>query len=124
MRKELPGIASATKRLADGTLRKYYYAWRGGPLLKAQDGTPLSPENPRFFVAYTDAHRARKTPPHGSMFNLVTLFRSSTEFNSLSARSQKSYGQYLRMIEAEFGDMPIEVVEHPKARGEFKAWRD
>jgi integrase len=24
----------------------------------------------------------------------------------------------------DFGDMPIEAVEHPKARGEFKAWRD
>jgi hypothetical protein len=29
MRKELPGIASATKKLADGTRRRYYYAWLG-----------------------------------------------------------------------------------------------
>jgi integrase len=28
------------------------------------------------------------------------------------------------MIEDDFGDMPIEAVESPKARGEFKAWRD
>jgi hypothetical protein len=55
MRKQLPGVASATKKLADGTRRKYYYPWRGGPLLKADDGTPLQPDDPRFFVAYTDA---------------------------------------------------------------------
>ena len=30
-RRKLPGVASATKRLADGTLRRYYYAWRADP---------------------------------------------------------------------------------------------
>jgi hypothetical protein len=28
------------------------------------------------------------------------------EFTSLSAKTRKSYGQYLRNIEDEFGDMP------------------
>jgi hypothetical protein len=82
MRKELPGIASATKKLADGTRRKYYYAWRGGPMLKAEDGTPLQPEDPRFFVAYTDAHRARRAPMQGTLFSLIALYRSSIEFTS------------------------------------------
>jgi len=40
-RRKLPGVASATKRLADGTRRRYYYAWRGGPLLKGENDTPL-----------------------------------------------------------------------------------
>jgi integrase len=124
MRKELPGVASATKKLADGTRRKYYYAWRGGPLLKAEDGTPLQPHDPRFFVAYTDAHRARRAPMQGTLFSLIALYRSSTEFTSLSAKTRKSYSRYLRLIEDDFGDMPIEAVEHPKARGEFKGWRD
>jgi integrase len=124
MRKELPGVASATKKLADGTRRKYYYAWRGGPLLKAEDGTPLQPHDPRFFVAYTDAHRARRAPMQGTLFSLIALYRSSTEFTSLSEKTRKSYSRYLRLIEDDFGDMPIEAVEHPKARGEFKGWRD
>ena len=37
-RRKLPGVATASKRLADGTRRKYYYAWRGGPMLKGEDG--------------------------------------------------------------------------------------
>lgn len=124
MRKVLPGVASATKKLADGTRQRYFYAWRGGPLLKAEDDTPLQPEDPRFFVAYTDAHRARRVPMQGTLFSLVALYRSSTEFTSLSEKTRKSYSRYLRLIEDNFGDMPIEAVEHPKARGEFKAWRD
>jgi hypothetical protein len=124
MRKKLPGIASATKRLASGSHQTYYYAWRGGPLRKAEDGTPLQPADARFFVAYTDAHRARKMPATGTMFNLVALFRSSVEFTSLSDKTRKSYGRYLKMIEEDHGDMPLDVVENPKARGEFKSWRD
>jgi hypothetical protein len=50
-RRRLPGVASASKRLADGSVRKYFYAWRGGPLLAADDGTPLLPNDPQFHVA-------------------------------------------------------------------------
>jgi hypothetical protein len=107
MRKVLPVVASATKKLADCTLRKYYYAWRGGPLLKALDGTPLSPEDPLFFVAYTDAHRARRLPTQGTLFSLIALYRSSTEFSSLSDKTRKSYGHYLRLIEDDFGDIRL-----------------
>ena len=58
------------------------------------------------------------------MFNLVALYRSSAEFTSLSDKTRKGYGRYLKMIEEDHGDMPLEVVEHQKARGEFKTWRD
>src|SRR5207344_2476015 len=101
--KHLIGIASATKKLTDGSRRTYYYAWRGGPLLKAEDGTPLQPEDPRFFVSYTDAHRARKMPAQGTMFNLVALYRSSSEFTSLSDKTRRSYSHYLKMIEEDHG---------------------
>jgi hypothetical protein len=54
-RRKLPGVASATKRLADGTTRKYFYAWRGGPMLKGDDGKPLAPADPVFHAAYAKA---------------------------------------------------------------------
>jgi integrase len=123
-RRKLPGVASATKRLADGSRRRYYYAWRGGPLLKSDDGKPLSPADPQFFVAYTRAHEARKKPAAGILFSLIAAFRASTEFTGLSPKTQKDYRRYLGMIENEFGTMPLSVVQDRRARGEFKAWRD
>lgn len=125
MREKLPGLASATKKLANGTRRTYWYAWRGGPLLADSSGAPLDPKDPRFFVAYTDAHRARKTPQQGTMKSLVALFRSSSEYTTeITDKTRKGYDRYLRMIEDEFGDMTAEDVQHNAARGEFKEWRD
>lgn len=57
MRQKLPGLASATKTLADGSKRVYYYAWRGGPMLRGADGAPLRPDQPEFIIAY--ARRTR-----------------------------------------------------------------
>jgi hypothetical protein len=123
-RGRLPGVATASKRLADGTRRKYYYAWRGGPLLAADDGTPLGPKDPQFVVAYSAAHAERKKPEKGSLFSLIATYRASTEFTGRAEVTKKSYRRYLKMIEEDFGTMPLGVVEHRKARGEFKAWRD
>jgi integrase len=125
MRKHLPGINRSVKTLADGSTRVYFYAWRGGPMLKDEKGEPLQETDPRFFVAYTDAHRARTKRPEGSMFNLIASFRSSAEYTTeIGDRTRASYNRFLKLIEDEFGDMPIDVVQNPKARGAFKEWRD
>ena len=120
----LPGIATATKRLADGSIRRYYYAWRGGPLLRDDDGLPLQPNDPQFFVAYTKAHEVRKKPTQGTFFSLIAAFKASSEFITLAPRTRKDYLHYLKWIESKFGDMPLSYVEKTKARGKFKLWRD
>jgi hypothetical protein len=58
MRINLKGLNFATKRLADGTLRKYYYAWRGGPLLRGEPGTP------EFQASYNEAVTSRASHPN------------------------------------------------------------
>jgi integrase len=123
-RGKLPGLATASKRLADGRRRKYYYAWRGGPMLKGADGVPLKLGDPEIIVAYAAAHAERKKPAQGTMFSLIAAFKAASEFTTLSEKTQKDYRRYLKMIEEEFGTMPLAAVEHRKARGEFKAWRD
>jgi hypothetical protein len=60
--KILSGLATASKTLADGTKQKYFYAWRGGPLLKKPDGTPLQISDPQIVVAYVNALEARNRP--------------------------------------------------------------
>lgn len=40
MRVVLKGVDTARSRLANGTVRVYRYAWRGGPRLEGEPGSP------------------------------------------------------------------------------------
>ena len=58
MRIELKGINSVKKRLADGSVKTFYYAWKGGPPLRGEPGTP------EFIASYNEAiaKRSRRPP--------------------------------------------------------------
>jgi integrase len=120
MRIRLKGIASATKKLADGSRRRYWYAWRGGPKL---EGTPGSPA---FMASYHAAIEGRKTihGSRGTLAGLIAGFRASHEFESLSDHSKNNYGRALRVIGDKFGTMSLSALQEPTARGVFKEWRE
>jgi integrase len=102
----------------NGEIAIYYYAWRGGPRLV---GDPGSPE---FMRSYNEAIASRRRPAHGKLFTLIAEFRASSEYSLLSDSTKRAYTAYLGMIETEFGEMPIEALSDPEVRGEFKRWRD
>jgi integrase len=55
---------------------------------------------------------------------LIDYFRDQSEYTSLGDKSKRAYEQYLALIEAEFGEMPIGALEDRRARGDFKAFRN
>lgn len=118
MRINLPGLHWATAKLADGKSVTYYYAWKNGPRIKAKYGTQ------EFVGEFNTAIASRKNPPKGIVFTLIAEFKASSEFTTLSDKTRKDYLRYIKLIEEEFGDMPIKALEQPGARGEFKSWRD
>jgi hypothetical protein len=59
VRVHLKGIHSAVAKLADGSKKTYWYAWRGGPRL------PGTPGNVEFLAAYNQAIAQRVTPTDG-----------------------------------------------------------
>lgn len=93
-------------------------------MLKAEDGSPLRPNDPRFFVAYTNAHAERPKPVAGTLYSLIAAYRLSTEFTKRAPRTIRDYAKHLRVIEDKFGTMPLSVVQDQRARGKFKEWRD
>jgi integrase len=118
VRVHLKGIHKVRWRLASGEMATYHYAWRGGPRLV---GDPGSPE---FMRAYNEAIASRRRPAEGTLFTLIAEFRASSEYSSIADSTRRAYAAYLGMIEDEFGDMPIEALSDPEVRGEFKRWRD
>jgi hypothetical protein len=65
MRVRLKGINSITKTLADGTRRTYWYAWKGGPPLRGEPGTP------EFIHSYNVAIARKVVPPRGTLLSVA-----------------------------------------------------
>lgn len=118
MRVHLKGVHTVKGQLASGEVRTYHYAWRGGPQIKATPGTA------EFIAEFNAAHASIRQPKAGSMMSIIAQFKASAEFRNLATSSRRAYLYNLKLIENEFGDMPIEALKDPRVRGDFKAWRD
>jgi integrase len=119
MRVRLKGINSKRKRLADGSIKTYYYAWKGGPPLRGKPGSS------EFVASYNAAVGQKVTPPSGVLLGLLFRFQESAEFQfGISPRTRRDYIKQLKRIERDFGDFPIKALDDPRARSEFLDWRD
>ena len=120
MRVRLKGINSYTAKLADGTTRTYWYAWKGGPRLR---GTPGSPE---FHASYNEAVAQKLKTPSGWVLSLLQGYQATDEFRTqLAPRTREDYRRIIeKVIEPEFGDFPLSALSDKRTRGIFMAWRD
>ncbi len=118
MRVRLKGINSVTKRLAGGRFATYWYAWKGGPRLQSEPGTPE-------FVAIYNAAVARKVQqPQGVLLSLMQGYQASTDFGQLADRTRTDYVEKIKLIESKFGDFPLSALTDRRTRSVFMAWRD
>lgn len=114
MRVELKGIAKAT---AKG--RTYWYAWRGGPRLRGEPGSP------EFQASYNEAIESRRTPESGRFRSLVVLYRTSGEYKKLAESTRKNWGPWLDRIADYFGDLRTAQFDRPeKIRPVIRRWRN
>ena len=98
--------------------RVYYYAWRGGPRIDAEPGTP------EFVAAFVEATKTTRRAAADTVQTLLDQYEDSAAFKQLADKTRKDYGRYLRAIGAEFGTMEREALSDPGTRGVFLDWRD
>jgi integrase len=119
MRVPLKGLNSITKRLADGSRRTYWYAWKGGPPLRGEFGSP------EFHASYNEAVAAKRPTVGKTLSSLTAYFQSTTEFSQdIKPRTRDDYIKQIKIIDQKFGDFPVSGLSDPRARGIFKEWRD
>jgi integrase len=118
MRVRLRGINSKRKKLADGSFKTYYWAWKGGPPLRGEPGSP------EFIASYNQAVAKKVAPPRGRFLSMLQEYQSSDEFLQLAPRSRSDYVGKIRLIEKAFGDFPLSAMSDKRTRGIFKAWRE
>lgn len=118
MRVRLRGINSVKKRLADGSVKVFYYAWKSGPPLRGELGSP------EFIASYNEAVARKITPPQGVLLSLLQGYQASHDFLGRADRTRDDYVRQIKIIEAEFGDFPLSALTDRRTRGLFMAWRD
>jgi integrase len=114
----LKGIHRVKRKLANGELKVHFYAWRGGPAIQAKPGTP------EFVREYHDAHASLRQPRAGTFMTIIAQYKAAPEFTGLAASTRRAYLTYIKLIEDEFGDLPVTALADRRVRGEFKTWRD
>jgi integrase len=118
MRQRLKGINSVRKRLADGSVITYYYAWKGGPRLLGKRGSP------EWFASYNEAITQKTAPPRDMLLIVLNAYQQSQDFAGLANRTRADYVAKIKLIEKKFGDFPLSARTDRRARGVFMAWRD
>ena len=118
MRVRLRGINRSVKRLADGTVKTFWYAWRGGPRLQGEPGSP------EFIASYNVAVAAKVMPTPGTLQSVLQGYQGSENFRSLAPRTREDYAGHIKKIEKEFGDFPLSALSDRRTRGVLLAWRD
>lgn len=117
-------LHKVTARLADGSLKTYRYAWKGGPRLRGEPGTP------EFEAAYDAAVKeGRAKPTTETLAGLVVTFRGSPEFADHADSTRAEWARFLDLIQDEkgalaIGSLPVAALADARVRQYFLAWRD
>jgi integrase len=96
----------------------YWYAWRGGPRLVGEYGSP------EFIASYNAAVAMKVVAPEGRLLALTQAYQRSQDFLSLRERTRADYIKQIEKIERKFGDCPLKALADPRVRGIFLEWRD
>jgi integrase len=110
---ELRGLHKLTVRG-----RKYYYAWRGGPRVEGEPGTPA------FISSYNKAIEEHRAPDASRFRSLVTAYKASLDYKKLQASTKQNWAPWLDRIVDYFGDLSIAQFDRPeKIRPKIRQWR-
>jgi integrase len=114
VRIELRGIA---KVRAKG--KTYWYAWRGGPRLRGEPGSP------EFMASYNEAVENLRTPDPDRFKSLVARYKASSDYTKLAETTRRSWSKWLDHIVDYFGDLRIAQFDRPeKIRPAIRRWRN
>jgi integrase len=118
MRINAKGLHYTLVTLADGSKKTYWYAWRGGPRLTGEYGSP------EFIASFNAAIATKVAAPEGRLLSLLQGYQQSQDFLGLRERTRADYIGLITKIEQKFGDAPLKALADPRTRGIFMDWRD
>ena len=119
MRVRLKGINSITKKLADGTRRTYWYAWKGGPPLRGEPGTP------EFIHSYNEAIATKVGDAAGhAAVGVAELSGERRIPRARGAHAARLRRARSRSSKPSSATSRWSALTDRRTRGIFRAWRD
>jgi integrase len=116
---KLKGLNQVRKRLSDGRVVVYWYAWKGGPRLEGKPGSAA------FVASYMRALETRKAPSTDTLSALIVRYKGSPEFRKLADSTRAERVRWLdRITAADISRLPTEALNDTRARAELLEWRD
>ncbi|MGJ4928112.1 tyrosine-type recombinase/integrase [Bradyrhizobium sp. HKCCYLS2038] len=107
----LKGVKRTTKRMADGTVKVYYY--------HRATGLPL--DESRLVESYAEAEKRKKRAGGKTLTDLIRHFDQSETFAKLSDEHRKQYVWKLARIEKKWGSVPEETFNNADDADAFAA---
>lgn len=114
---KIKGVFPTYKTLADGTRATYWYHRATGTRLAGDKGSA------EFSASYVEAERFEPRDTN----NVAALIRDyllGARFAKRADSTKAEYRRMLRILEAEFGKLPIKALESPKVRGVFLDYQE
>lgn len=99
--------------------KTYVYAWRGGPRVRSEPGTP------EFVAELAELTKGRRTADRSKLESLIGQLRASDYWKSeISAKTRQNWTPWLDRIETKFGKTSIAAFDRPLIRVAIRKWRD
>lgn len=98
--------------------KTYYYAWRGGPRINGEPGTPA------FQKAYAEAIESVRVPDETRFSALIVAYKRSADYKKLAESTKKNWSGWLDRIDEHFGTLRIKNFDRPdQIRPRIRKWR-
>lgn len=112
---ELKHIKRVRKRLADGSIKLFYYHQKTGRRINGEPGTV------EFQTSYEEA--SKRAREEAELFkHIVAEYFGSVAFERLGDRTKRDYRGHRKHIDHEWSDTPIGIIADKRIRREFKQW--
>lgn len=98
--------------------RTYYYAWRGGPRIEAEPGTP------EFMELWQAAHHPLRDADRSRFGTWVGLYETSDAFKALAMSTKHQWTPWFPRIKEQFGTLSVRQFDRPTIRIDITRWRN
>lgn len=119
---EIKGIHIVKRRLANGALRVHYYAWRGGPKMKAKPG------DERFPIEHAE-HKARAAIKTADTLETLIEHLTGTDkepnpdfYTGMAETTRRDHQYAFRLIKEKWPSLPIRFTQEKGFKKRVRQW--